>query len=295
MRAGDRRRTVPRRQCARGAQHHQVGTQAVDAGLDAQRAHRFMHRIAIRQRRRVGHQRPCAHQRRRQLGFFLRMFRAKALRVGIEGQARAHDRLPLGCVLDVAQLHAQAEAVEQLRAQRALFRVHGADQHEARGMPVRDAVALHHVHAAGGRVEQRVDQCVGQQVDFVHVQHAAMRARQQAGRERERVAGQRLAQVERADQAFQARAQRQRDEGRAGQQLGQCARRRGLGGAARAFDQHAAQAGVDRGQQQRLAQQGLPCDRGKGERHRHRGGCGHRGSPSSCCSWSSSRSSNRFL
>ncbi|MCY1537516.1 hypothetical protein D9M68_730130 [compost metagenome] len=254
-----------------------------------------MHRIAIRQGRRVRHARARTHQRRREFGFLLRMRRTKALRIGIEGQPCTHDGLALGRVLQVAQPHAQTEAVEQLRAQRALFRVHGAHEHEARGMPVRDAVALHHVDAAGRRVEQRVDERVGQQVDLVDVQHAAMRTRQQAGRELQFVAGQRLPEVERAHEAFEARAQRQRDEGRAGQQLGERARGRGLGGAAWAFDEHAAQRGIDRGQQQRLAQLRLAGDRGKGKRHRHRGGCGHRGLPSICCSWSSSRFSNWFL
>ena len=86
----------------------------------------------------------------------------------------------------VGERDGQAEAIEQLRTQLAFLRVHRAHQHEARGVLVRDAVALDHVDAAGGGVEQRIDQRIGQQVDLVDVQHALVRARQQAGRRRMR-------------------------------------------------------------------------------------------------------------
>ena len=44
----------------------------------------------------------------------------------------------------------------------------------------RDGVALDARDARGGRVEQRVDQVIGQQVDLVHVEDALVRAREQA-------------------------------------------------------------------------------------------------------------------
>ena len=81
--------------------------------------------------------------------------------VGLEGQPRAHDGAARGRVLRVGQGQRQAEAVEQLRAQFALLGVHGAHQHEARRVTLRDAVALNGVDAAGGCVQQRIDQRVG--------------------------------------------------------------------------------------------------------------------------------------
>ena len=48
-------------------------------------------------------------------------------------------------------LHCQAEAVEQLRPQVALFRVHRAHQHELGVVADRDALPLHVVAAHGGR------------------------------------------------------------------------------------------------------------------------------------------------
>ena len=60
-----------------------------------------------------------------------------------------------------------------------------------------------------------------------------------------------LFQVEGADDAFLAGAQRQGDEAPAVEQVGHAARQGGLGHAARTFDQHAAQGRVDGGQTQR--------------------------------------------
>ena len=75
-------------------------------------------------------------------------------------------------------LHRQAEAVEQLRPQVALLGVHRADQQErAPGalneMPSRSTVV--DAHRRG--VEQHVDEVVGQQVDLVDVEDAAVAPR----------------------------------------------------------------------------------------------------------------------
>ena len=61
------------------------------------------------------------------------------------------------------------------------------------------------------RVEQRVDQVVGQQVDLVDVEDPLVRAGEQPGLEGA-LAGQRAAEVERPDEAVQRRAQRQLDQ-----------------------------------------------------------------------------------
>ena len=57
---------------------------------------------------------------------------------------------------DALHVDGEAEPVQQLRAQFALFGVHGADQHEAGLVAVRNAVALdvHPAHRRG--VEQHV-------------------------------------------------------------------------------------------------------------------------------------------
>jgi hypothetical protein len=108
-----------------------------------------------------------------------------------------------------ADLHRQAEAVEQLRAQLAFLRVAAAHQHETRRVAHAEALALDHVLAAGGHVQQRVDQMVFQQVGLVDVQKAAVGAGQQAGLEALLAAGQRALQVQRADDAVFGGAQRQ--------------------------------------------------------------------------------------
>ena len=54
----------------------------------------------------------------------------------------------------------------------------------------RDAVALDHVDARHGDVEQHVDEVVGEQVDLVDVQHPAVGGGQQAGLEADLAAGQ---------------------------------------------------------------------------------------------------------
>ncbi len=107
---------------------------------------------------------------------------------------------------------AQPEAVEQLRAQLALLGVHRADEHEPGRVAVGDAVALDEVLAGDGDVEQDVDEVVGEQVDLVDVEHAAVGGGEQAGPERQLAAGQRSGDVERAEQAVLGRAERQLGE-----------------------------------------------------------------------------------
>ena len=76
-------------------------------------------------------------------------------------------------------------------------------------MPDRDALALHVIHAQGGRVEQQVHQMVVEQVDLVDVEHAAVRRGEQAGLEGGRARGQHALDVERTGQAVLGRPHRQ--------------------------------------------------------------------------------------
>ena len=143
------------------AQQHQVGPQAVHLGGNAQRACGLQHRVGPGQRAGRLQALACRAQLRGQRGLGVCMAGAEGGRVGIEQQPRAHDGLALGRILHIGQAHAQAQAVQQLRAQLAFLGVHGAHQHEARRVAVRDAVALDHVDAAGGGIQQHIDQASG--------------------------------------------------------------------------------------------------------------------------------------
>jgi hypothetical protein len=99
-------------------------------------------------------------------------------------------------------LDGQPEAVEELGTQLALFRVHRADQHEARRMLVGDPFALHPIDTRRRDVEKHVDEMVGQQVHLVDVQDPTVRGREQTGFEAAALAGEDGAEVERADEAI---------------------------------------------------------------------------------------------
>ncbi|CAK0431398.1 Uncharacterised protein [Burkholderia pseudomallei] len=260
VRRGDARRPVERRERPRGAQHHEVAAQAVDGRADAQLGDARVRGVVERERRQRGARRANLRDERR---LRVAVLRAKAVRIEIEREPRLDDPLPRRRVVAVRELHHQPETVEQLRAQLALFRVHRADEREARRVAVRHAVALDRVDAARGRVEQRVDERVRQQVDLVDVQHAEMRARDEAGRKAHRIVGERAREVERTRHLLVAGRQRQRDEAPLGQQLGERARGGRFRGAARAAHEHAAQARIDGDEQQRLLQRRLADQRGK--------------------------------
>ena len=144
----------------------------------------------IRSGRRTDRARPRGGHALRERGLLRRPARGERRRVAVERQPAADDLDPHGRVERTGDLDREPEAVEQLRAQVALLGVHRADQHEAGVVGGGQAVALD-VHAAErGRVEQHVDQVVGQQVDLVDVQQPAVGRRQQARLERGGTVGQ---------------------------------------------------------------------------------------------------------
>ena len=222
--------------------------------------------------------------------------RGKRLGVGIPGLAPAQHLGPDRGVLDAVDLDVEADAVGELRAQVALLGVHRPDQHEARRMGDRDALALDRVDAHRGRVEQDVGEVVVQQVDLVDVEDAAIGGRQQPGLERHRALAQRARHVDRARDAILGGVQREIDdppraardgqlaaarahgalprrrrrgarEGTAGhdldlsQQRRQAAHRRRLGRAARPLHEHPADRRRDGRQQERLLEALLLDDR----------------------------------
>ena len=195
----------------RRSQHHQVGPHAIDARRERAFRSALQHGIRPRQARQPG---AGCNDRRSQAGLFTGMCFGHPERVFVEAQTRAHDRHPLPGFARIGQRHRQAETIQQLGAQFAFLGIHGSDQHEACGVLLRNAVALDGVHAAGGDIEQRVDQRVGQQVDFIDVQHAMVGARQEARRQAQPPIAEHVLDVQRSHQLLDGGGQRQGDEGR---------------------------------------------------------------------------------
>ena len=79
-------------------------------------------------------------------------------------------------------------------------------------MLVGDAVAFDAVDAAGTDIEQQVDEGVGEQIDFVDVEHATVGAGEQTGAKAHAAILQHAFKIEAADQLFFAAAERQIDE-----------------------------------------------------------------------------------
>ena len=208
VRVGHRAVAVQRGQRARGAHQRQLAAQAVGAERHAQLRGALQHRVVDAHLVQVLARADDALAHALVL---LMPFGDEGRRVALEGIAAAHHQHALRQLGGRAHFHRQAEAVEQLRAQFAFFGVAAADQHEARRMAHAQALALDHVLARGGHVDQQVDQMVVEQVDLVDVQKAAVRARQQPGLEGLDALRQRALEVERADDAVLGGAQRQVD------------------------------------------------------------------------------------
>src|SRR5260370_29317726 len=79
-------------------------------------------------------------------------------------------------------------------------------------MLMRETLALDTVDATGRLVKEYVDQVVGQQVDLVDVEHAAVRRREQAGANAKFAGGQGHVEVDGPNNAILGRANGQLDE-----------------------------------------------------------------------------------
>ena len=138
-------------------------------------------------------------------------------RVRLVGEPAPDD---LGALVGIAagrHLHGQPEPVEQLRPQLAFLRVHRADEQETGGVPDRNPLALDVADPQCRRVQQQVDEMVVQQVDFIHVQQAAVRRGEHARLVGGDAFGQRALDVQRADEAVLGGADGQlRELGRPG-------------------------------------------------------------------------------
>ncbi len=240
-----------------GAAQRQVGAQALGPHLERE-ARGCDHDLVGQGRR------PAGRRRRR-----LPVGRAGG-GAGVEREPPPHRLHPLVDVVGRADLHAQPEAVEQLRPQLALLGVHGAHQHEVRRVPVGDAVALHQVLAGHRHVEQHVDQVVGQEVDLVDVEHATVGGGEQARLEADLATGEGGVRVERADHTVLGRTERQLHERRPAEPGCQAPGERRLGRALLAAQQHAADARVGGGQAQSQLGVVLADDGVERERRAHR-------------------------
>ncbi|MPN50916.1 hypothetical protein SDC9_198556 [bioreactor metagenome] len=65
-------------------------------------------------------------------------------------------------------------------------------------MAVRDAVALYAIDAGGCHIKQHIDDGIGQQIDFIDIEHAIVRLGDQTRSEVHFVARERLGQVQTA-------------------------------------------------------------------------------------------------
>jgi len=91
------------------------------------------------------------------------------------------DRDPVVDVVGAGDGGLEREAVPELRPEFALLGVHGPDQGERRGVFDAHTVALDPVDAAGGGVQEHVDQVVVEQVHLVDVEQPPVCPRQQPG------------------------------------------------------------------------------------------------------------------
>ena len=118
-------------------------------------------------------------------------------------------------VADAFDVHAESEAVEQLRSQLTFFGVHRADEDEARRVAEGDALAFDDVDSHRGGVEQYVDEVVVEQVDLVDVEDVAICLGQDARLETLGPGPQRGLDVARADDAVLRGVDRQLDHAHA--------------------------------------------------------------------------------
>ncbi len=206
--------SVPAGMGGRGPGQDDVGAHALRPRGDADRARRF-EQVVVDGGRAGGVQPPD------ELVLGLGPGVDEGGRVGVERLPAAHDLGPGGGVGRVADVDRQPETVEQLGPEVALLGVHRPHQQEPGRVAVGDAVPLHPVHPRRGRVEEGVDQVVGEQVDLVHVEDPAVGRRQQSWLEADLAPGEGRRQVERADHALLGRAEGQLDERTAVEQGGQ--------------------------------------------------------------------------
>jgi len=172
-------------------------------------------------------------------------------------------------------LNKKPEAVQELRPQLALFRIHRPHEHEARLLRCGQPIALHSYCTGRCGIEQQIDQMVREQIHFIHIQHTAIRLRQQAGTQLRPPLPQRLRHVKCTDYAILGSTKRQLDERRCvtvGPRRKKIRERpccRALCRTALTADQHTANGRIDSDQKQRELQIILTDDGGERKKVSH--------------------------
>ena len=151
-----------------------------------------------------------------QLALLRAPFFRESFGVALEGLATLHHLDAGGDVGRRLHIHSEAETVEQLGAQLALFRIAAADQHEAGGMAHAQALALDDILAGGRHIQQQVHEMVLQQIGLVDIEEAPVGAGQQARLEGLFAHGQGAFEIQRAHHPVLGRAERQIDHGDGG-------------------------------------------------------------------------------
>jgi putative mRNA 3-end processing factor len=108
-------------------------------------------------------------------------FREEGFRGVIEGEAAAADFNALLRGEGVRDGDAVGKAVGELGAQVPLIRVHGCHKDVASIPRQRETIAFEPVDAGGGRIQEQVGEGIGEQVDFIKVQHAVVGRFKKAG------------------------------------------------------------------------------------------------------------------
>ena len=138
---------------------------------------------------------------------------AESLRIGVKGLAPFQQLDTQGRIVLTDNGHGQAETIEQLRPQLAFLGIHGAHQNETRRMAQALPLTLHNVFTTFGRVEDAIDEVIVEQIDFVNVKNAFVRARQDAGLETHRTVADRPLEIDRTDHHVLGCTQRKINKG----------------------------------------------------------------------------------
>ena len=108
-----------------------------------------------------------------------------AIKKSLESRGNADDELnrrdPGVVRRESANLHTESETIDELGPQFPFFGIHGAHQDEPRGLAGGNTITLDRDPAAGGRVQQKIDDVIRQQIDFIDIQDAAVGSGQEAG------------------------------------------------------------------------------------------------------------------
>ena len=117
-------------------------------------------------------------------------------------------------IVNGANIHGQAEPVEQLRAQVAFFRIAAAHEREAGGVPDAEAFAFNHVDTGGSSVKQQIDKVIFQKNDLVDVKKDTVSSSQRPGFKVLLARDERFFEIERAADPVLGCPERQVNHGR---------------------------------------------------------------------------------